>query len=109
MTDELKPCPFCGSDNKDIKNIKHRRSDVKCYNCRARGPWRCSTIDWNHRPIEDALRAENARLREEFENFVNAIEHAHFNPYWFTGGKPKADEHVRAQIRKAKQVLKGEV
>lgn len=61
MTNELKPCPFCGSDrialdeeyNEIIKEPMYR---VECWNCGGTG---CDTYDkdkaikaWNQRAIE---------------------------------------------------------
>ena len=69
MPDELKPCPFCGGT--DI-GISTKFGHAECGQCGATGPW--SQHDeaflaaelrhyWCLRPIEDALRAENTRLR----------------------------------------------
>jgi len=69
MADELNPCPFCGGT--DI-GVSTKFGHAECGQCGATGPW--SQHDeaflaaelrhyWCLRPIEDALRAENARLR----------------------------------------------
>ena len=52
MSEELKPCPFCGGDvNLAINGIiKHT--------CHGYGDAWCNTDKWNTRPIEDELRAE---------------------------------------------------
>ena len=61
MNDELKPCPFCGSDN--VHNTKSGKWwTTTCWNCSVSteayldevGPPKC----WNNRPIEDNLRTE---------------------------------------------------
>ena len=60
--DELKACPFCGSSNIQPAPL----SDYEWYRCNdcdalsGRG----GAIGWNSRPLEDALQAEIARLRE---------------------------------------------
>jgi hypothetical protein len=67
MSEELKPCPFCG-EPVEIKSNYHTDSEgyfnrhewVECTGC-FRDFW--SVNDWNTRPIEDALRAEVAQLR----------------------------------------------
>jgi ribosomal protein L37AE/L43A len=50
--DELKPCPFCGSD--DVK--QYMDTSIHCRQCGAEGGY-----SWNYRPIEDKL---NARIKE---------------------------------------------
>ena len=87
---ELKPCPFCGgvAEMKRQGNdyTKKRRIVVRCPACRLERAdaaihhsmeWLegVATKNWNHRPIEDALRAEVAVLREQrdhkFEQFLD--------------------------------------
>lgn len=63
--DELKACPFCGSSNIQPAPL----SDYEWYRCNdcdalsGRG----GAIGWNSRPLEDALQAEIARLRDVLE------------------------------------------
>ena len=66
MTEELKPCPFCGGEAKCIEfyGLYH----VICCNCHIAGK-DCSTREsavsaWNNRPIEELKYDENKRLRE---------------------------------------------
>ena len=66
MTEELKPCPFCGGEAKCIEfyGLYH----VICCNCYIAGK-DCSTREsavsaWNNRPIEELKDDENKRLRE---------------------------------------------
>lgn len=51
MSDKLKPCPFCGSD--DVKYIPRIASFVKCKNCLTEGPAANSEAEaarlWNDR------------------------------------------------------------
>ena len=41
MSIELKPCPFCGSKNKQKFTVDRawHNSFVRCWNCNATGPW----------------------------------------------------------------------
>jgi hypothetical protein len=60
MSEELKPCPFCGrTPNPDWTD----ESYIECTNrkCSLYG-YGMSTGDWNTRPIEDELRARIAEL-----------------------------------------------
>ena len=77
MFDDPKPCPFCGGKApiivKDVQypNTPNARTwyAIECNACDAIGDWdlgESGAIEkWNTRPIEDALRTENERLRAE--------------------------------------------
>lgn len=61
---ELKPCPFCGSSNTaldyyEISCPQELGTIVVCNDC---GASATSIVDWNTRPIEDALNARIAEL-----------------------------------------------
>lgn len=77
---ELKPCERCGSDNWLFSGPRYLRlakqTDqpidwaVVCKKCgiKVEGYFKDETEKiWNTRPLEDALRAENARLQKQFE------------------------------------------
>ena len=70
---ELKPipCPIC----KLIPHVNENKS-VFCY--RGTSPKHrvyAQTIEqWNTRPIEDALRAENEALRERIEPYITMMD-----------------------------------
>ena len=58
----LKPCPFCGgeaTENRDISN------SIYCKKCFAEIDTDC--VDWNIRPIEDALQSRIAELKAEID------------------------------------------
>lgn len=60
MSDELKPCPFCGQSattNGGVVTCSNEMCEM--YYVRLLGAG-----NWQLRPIEDTLRAENASLRE---------------------------------------------
>ena len=58
MSEELKPCPFCGG----CKIVSEEELNVTlCNGCSAE----TDIFDWNNRPIEDALNARIAELEEE--------------------------------------------
>jgi len=61
MSEELRPCPFCGVDYYEISGPQELGAIVVCNECGASAK---SIVDWNTRPIEDALRAERDRARE---------------------------------------------
>ena len=62
MSEKLKPCPFCGgeaTENRDISN------SIYCKKCFAEIDTDC--VDWNIRPIEDALQARIVELEAVIE------------------------------------------
>ena len=66
MSDELKACPFCGGSNTtldyyEISGPQELGTIVVCNECGASAK---SIVDWNNRPIEDALNARIAELEE---------------------------------------------
>lgn len=71
---ELKPCPFCGGKaaiEYGENNFFSNRTDylyIRCFNCR--GDWMLFN-NWQSRPIEDALRAENERLKKALEEIAD--------------------------------------
>jgi len=61
---DLKPCPFCGSSNTtldyyEISCPQELGTIVVCNDCGASAK---SIVDWNTRPIEDALNKRIAEL-----------------------------------------------
>ena len=58
MSNELKPCPFCGAQPR-----WQGPDDLACPECDILVAW----PDWNSRPIEDALAADLAAARAEVE------------------------------------------
>ncbi len=88
MTNELKPCPFCGPDTPGAREYSPRMAIVDegvnepdglyavyCPLCGTVGDdyssMEAAIIEWNARPTEDALRAENERLREALRPIAN--------------------------------------
>lgn len=65
MTDQLKPCPFCGNNRPRI--VHPDRFCGYCPRCGTIGPMSDTAEDaaaaWDHRPAEDALRAELDAMR----------------------------------------------
>lgn len=59
MTQELKPCPFCGGTDVSVCDSTTTRT-AKCRSCVVY----IAIEKWNSRPIEDALLAEIACLRD---------------------------------------------
>ena len=61
MTTELKPCPFCGSDNVTLEFVdRHMYWEVNCNDCFAAGPVttdgeteQAARVGWNtrHNPL----------------------------------------------------------
>lgn len=71
MTNELKKYPFCGSEVEMHRGVYSQYIMCRNKECEAMS---LSNMDgavvlkaWNTRPIEDALRAENERLKKQYE------------------------------------------
>ena len=59
MTEKLKPCPFCGSDDLEIRN----RHYVECLNCETFGPAPDKPMaSWR---TDNAVEAWNRRAKDE--------------------------------------------
>ena len=67
--EQLSNCPFCGNHELEFEDSI---GDITC-NCCAYTFYDTSENNrwWNSRPIEDALRAENERLREALQKIKN--------------------------------------
>ena len=66
MEDKLKACPFCGSTN------IRAPIDEDGWMCRTCGTE--SYVDWNRRPIEDALRLRIAELEESDKHWAGNVK-----------------------------------
>lgn len=67
MSDELKPCPFCGSDKVAVSHTPHSKYGilygVECKSCNAHDNDRFifehyAIRSWNSRPAEESLRKQ---------------------------------------------------
>ena len=74
MSEELRPCPFCGEMPKVNDWSLHGITEQRCFCDNDKCPvYLSKTIaicDWNTRPIEDALTARIAELEAESERFT---------------------------------------
>ena len=72
MSEELRPCPFCGSPAYSYHDNCIDFAGVKC----DLGGCVCADIlitenNWNTRPIEDALNKRIAELEEEIDQLTS--------------------------------------
>ncbi|NIR30241.1 MAG: hypothetical protein GWN84_13210, partial [Gammaproteobacteria bacterium] len=77
MSEELRPCPFCGGpgEHREVDEGDHR---IVCEDCGAM----CETMGdasgaaraWQGRPVEDELRVEVERLREALRLGRDALD-----------------------------------
>ena len=65
MTDELKPCPFCGKNDSCYVDF-----DSTCYECQSCGAMCNSLDDWQSRPLEAALQAQVDRLSDAIQEIL---------------------------------------
>lgn len=82
MSEELKPCPFCGRGAVGIRFPKVMKSEPHRYEGYCMICNGSSSLDfeestavthWNTRPIEDALKAELAKLRTENADLLRQL------------------------------------
>lgn len=61
---ELRPCPFCGSENLEVRDVPFVGYAVTCWNdnCLVRGPSRGKA--------EEAIEAWNKNFDRQTENYV---------------------------------------
>ena len=76
MSEELKPCPFCGGKAHFGEN--HDYHTICCndcwYNIGASENKNTVIKHWNTRPIEDGLTEEIDRLRKTYANKAELVE-----------------------------------
>ena len=83
MSEELRPCPFCGGqaltktffdyDDLEYMPLDIIEPEVTCENERCINGWWLSPNDWNTRPIEDELRNSIAELEADNAEFRQLI------------------------------------
>lgn len=116
---ELKPCPFCGSENVtldiDAKTFDALFCSVLCEHCGARGPcvacedgdaWRRrASVYWNRRPPAEP---DQSWLREAVERVLRQVPEAagshHKQKIAEAVGLELARAHARARHELRKQV-----
>jgi len=84
MNDELKACPFCGKQHEwedviDVHWGKHKSASCQRFvllQAYTDAEQEKLTAFFNGRPIEDSLRAENERLKQELIDFQNILHKA---------------------------------
>ena len=68
MSEELRPCPFCGGEAQVNTWTMHGITESRCFCPNSDCPNSVRTValeQWNTRPIEDALTARIAELEAE--------------------------------------------
>jgi ribosomal protein L37AE/L43A len=78
MVTELKPCPFCGKNN-----IIEDDEEVWCDDCGVL----TTTLAWNNRPIEDALRVQLEKVEDILREII-AKAGGEVRNYFAGKGKP---------------------
>ncbi len=109
MIEELKPCPFCNgqihvSDGGSIIGLTCKNCGYE-FDYAKHGDWR---EEWNARPIEDALRAEVARLTDENAKMREALLDIDHGPVGYWNLPEHHAEVIKFFMDKAHAALDGE-
>lgn len=102
---ELKPCPFCGSEE-----ITNHGFCVECNHCTGRigAATEAEAITaWQARPIEDELRAENKRLKDDIQTMINKTADNKLDGYRELGQRAADAENERDELKAEIERLKG--
>ena len=89
---ELKPCPFCGSeqpqDSKDDGNVPYEFGMSRsCNSCSA-----AVNLGWNTRPIEDALNARIAELEADNKKAFDLVRKLRMYCIWANWDNPDTED-----------------
>ena len=116
MTENLKRCPFCGSEAEF--NSDEFGEGVCCKSCCAtmhNGVYgeegrKLASADWNARPIEnelnekiEKLEAENARLREALEFYANTDVYEYYDKYESTAVQHDGGEWAKKVLKEIEE------
>jgi hypothetical protein len=70
MSEELKPCPFCGKDGEHDESLAWC-SDPECFAADINMP----INEWNTRPIEDVLRKQLEETKAERDELEKRLDY----------------------------------
>lgn len=81
MSEELKPCPFCGGES-ELYQYRVNEFSIRCKRCKSdcgcwKEPYKAEYV-WNTRPEEERMKAENEMLKEALRQIVE-IANLRFN------------------------------
>lgn len=99
MSEELKPCPFCGGSKVFVNCTEY----VKCTCGASNG----SDADWNTRPIEDALRAENEALQKAIAVLKQTFDAVHAERDGMAEENRMLSERIKQAIAKSTRTCAG--
>ena len=78
MSEELKPCPFCGHEAVATQYIVGGKDVVQCTFCSVRtqatDSRREAIRDWNTRPLEDALHTSAKNAEAKLADYMDGID-----------------------------------
>jgi Lar family restriction alleviation protein len=110
MSEELRECPFCGSE--DIEIYHNSFSDDWAVECRECGGERnrlwdeASAVElWNTRPAEDSLREETERLKDRVKRLEFLLSKIQKTSTPHIGGISVCQAELRAINRWCKLAL----
>ena len=86
MSEELRPCPFCGTLPQANTWTLHGISETRyfCPNPECPHSVRTVTLEqWNTRPIEDALQARIVELNGFINQLIEAGNEMYEESYWY--------------------------
>ena len=97
MSDELKPCPFCGSTNISQRPYNNEMGDVgmvKCNNCLVLSSYR----GWNARHTPEAVKTNETQTLTTLKRLVEAAQSEPTGPEGFSDNMIAAMQNANKVI-----------
>lgn len=116
MSEEIKPCPFCGSQTKEIVHYEApvKRINYQCSNWTLCPLSKIEFVEsyWNCRPVEDGIRTQLVACQQELEQTKERMRQLEQNGCYTADesghvcGIAKELGEAKAEIERLKEEIK---